>query len=157
LLRKSPKRRRAAKAVRPARRRAAPITIAHHSIGYIVTVIGEVLRSTSLDVLDVLIIMAVSSASVSHTRTTTSPKRRTAHGVSRNAVSRSLNVPLETVRRRVSLLLKKKIIQERADGLIVAPVTPLGALQNTAELLALNARTVRQMFLDLKAQGVRLD
>jgi hypothetical protein len=156
LLRKSPKRRRAAKAVRPARRRAAPITIAHHSIGYIVTVIGEVLRSTSLDVLDVLIIMAVSSASVSHTRST-SPKRRTAQGVSRNAVSRSLNVPLETVRRRVSLLLKKKIIQERADGLIVAPVTPLGALQNTAELLALNARTVRQMFLDLKAQGVRLD
>jgi len=142
--------------VRPARRRAAPISIAHHSIGYIVTVIGEVLRSTSLDVLDVLIIMAVSSASVSHTRST-SPKRRTAHGVSRNAVSRSLNVPLETVRRRVSLLLKKEIIQERADGLIVAPVTPLGALQNTAELLALNARTVRQMFLDLKAQGVRLD
>ena len=136
-------------------RRAAPITIAHHSIGYIVTVIGEVLRSTSLDVLDVLIIMAISNASV--TRGGASAKRVMTRGVSRNAVSRALNVPLETVRRRVGQLLKKKIIQERADGLVVAPVTPLGALQNTAELLALNARTVRQMFLDLKAQGVRLD
>jgi hypothetical protein len=136
-------------------RRAAPITIAHHSIGFIVTVIGEVLRSTSLDVLDVLIIMAISNASVP--RGGASAKRVMTRGVSRNAVSRALNVPLETVRRRVGQLLKKKIIQERADGLVVAPVTPLGALQNTAELLALNARTVRQMFLDLKAQGVRLD
>ena len=136
-------------------RRAAPITIAHHSIGYIVTVVGEVLRSTSFDVLDVLIIMAISNASVP--RGGASAKRVMTRGVSRNAVSRALNVPLETVRRRVGQLLKKKIIQERADGLVVAPVTPLGALQNTAELLALNARTVRQMFLDLKAQGVRLD
>src|SRR5450755_5025419 len=98
-------------------RRAAPITIAHHSIGYIVTVIGEVLRSTSLDVLDVLIIMAISNASVP--RGGASAKRVMTRGVSRNAVSRALNVPLETVRRRVGQLLKKKIIQERADGLVV--------------------------------------
>lgn len=161
---KPPKTRLNPKAARSVKKRAAPTTIARHSTSYIVTVIGEVLRSTSLDVLDVLITLAISSSSVPPQPL---PRRRRANGrpapvdpprgISRNAVSRSLNVPLETVRRRVSALLEKKVIQERRHGLVVPEVCPLGALDNTAELLALNAQTVRQLFLNLKAQGVRLD
>lgn len=159
--RKSAKSRQSLKAARSARRRIAPTLIARHSIAYIVTVIGGLLHSTSLDVLDVLITLAISSSSappspVRRANGAGSPAVRT-RGVSRNAVSRSLNVPLETVRRRVSTLLKKRIIQERSGGLVVPVVSPLGMLDNNAELLALNAQTVRQLFLDLKAQGVRLD
>jgi hypothetical protein len=127
----------------PARRKAASARIAHPSIIYIVTFIAEILRTTSLDVLDVLLTLAISRASLAPT----------AGGISRNQLSRVLNVPLETVRRRVAVLLDKKIVRERASGLVVR--RPLGALANHDALLARNAQALRQLVLDLKAEGVR--
>ena len=91
--------------------------------------IGEVLRTTSLDVLDVLITLTISSANF-----------EAASGTSRSAVSRALDVPLETVRRRVAALIARRIIQERSDGLFVPEFSPLGAPENHARLLALNAQ-----------------
>jgi len=123
--------------------------IAWHSTAYIVTVMGAVLRSTPLDALDLLITLAISAKN--------GDGAQMPRGVSRNAVSRTLNVPLETVRRRVALLLKKRVIAERTGGLVVPADAPLGRLPNNAELLAFNAQTVRQLFADLKAKGVRLD
>lgn len=114
----------------------------HPSISYIVAFIAEVLRTTSLDVLDVLLTLAIARATPS------------AGGISRNQLSRALNVPLETVRRRVAVLLDKKIIREGAGGLVVPAHRPLGALANHATLLAHNARVLRLLFVDLKAQGV---
>jgi hypothetical protein len=122
-------------------------------------VISAVLRTTSLDVLDLLITLAVSTANApvpGNPRAAGGAVPRS-RGIRRNAISRMLNVPLETVRRRVSILLKKKIIYERDGGLIVPDGAPLGMLNNTSELLAFNAQTVRQLFVNLKAQGVRLD
>jgi hypothetical protein len=130
----------------PAKRKAASARIAHPSITYIVTFIAEILRSTSLDVLDVLITLAISRASMG----------RKAGGISRNQLSRVLNVPLETVRRRVASLLAKRVIHERASGLVVPERRPLGALANHNELLACNAQALRQLVLDVKAQGVKL-
>jgi predicted DNA-binding transcriptional regulator len=41
-------------------------------------------------------------------------------GISRSAVSRLLNIPLETVRRRVAALVRNGIVTENVDGLICA-------------------------------------
>lgn len=103
------------------------------------------LRTTPLDVLDVLITLTISSSNADFPQ-----------GISRNQVSRTLNVPLETVRRRVGALLKKRVIRERTGGLFVPQLCPLGALDNHTELAQLNAQTVRRMFLALRATGVRL-
>lgn len=96
--------------------------------------------------LDVLITLAVSRASLAERQS----------GISRNQLSRALNVPLETVRRRVAVLLEKRVIRERANGLVVPERQPLGALDNHAALLAHNAQALRRLFRDLKAEGVRL-
>jgi len=130
----------------PAKNKAASARIAHPSITYIVTFIAEILRTTSLDVLDVLITLAISRASL----------MSNAGGISRNQLSRALNVPLETVRRRVAILLDKKIIRERESGLVVPERRPLGALANHDELIACNAQALRRLVLDVKAQGVKL-
>lgn len=130
----------------PARHRAASARIAHSSIAYIVTFIAEILRTTSLDVLDVLLTLAISRASLASD----------AGGISRNQLSRTLNVPLETVRRRVAVLLGKKIIRERESGLVVPERRPLGALANHGELIARNAQALRQLVLDLKAEDTGL-
>ncbi|MEJ0040964.1 MAG: hypothetical protein WDM81_01465 [Rhizomicrobium sp.] len=77
-------------------------------------------------------------------------------GVSRNAVSRAINVPLETVRRRVASLIGKKILMERPDGLVFSPDNPIG-LGNNADLSQLNLGLLRQLFRGLKAHGIDLD
>jgi hypothetical protein len=112
--------------------------------------VAEVLRTTSLDVLDVLIILAISRASLA---SDAHPPER---GISRNQLSRALAVPLETVRRRVAVLLEKRVIRERANGLVVPERHPFGALDNHAALLAHNAQALRRLFRDLRAEGVRL-
>lgn len=125
-------------------RNATPTGIARHSISYIVTFISEILRTTSLDVLDVLITLTISSANDAAGR-----------GTSRTAVSRVLAVPLETVRRRVGALIEDRVIEEGQGGLFVPAISPLGALDNHAELVGFNARMVRRLLRDLKAVGVR--
>lgn len=96
--------------------------------------------------------MTVSRASAH----TTVKAREPQPGISRNAVSRALNVPLETVRRRVAVLLKKRVIREHSGGLAVPDAWPLGALDNHAELLACNAQELRRLLVALKRQGIRL-
>ena len=134
----------------PAKRKADSAKIAQHSISYIVTFVTEVLHTSSLDVLDLLITLAISRASLA------SNGAGIAGGISRSQVSRALNVPLETVRRRVAILLAKRIIRERADGLVVPLHRPLGALDSHGELIARNAQALGRLFVDLKAQGIKL-
>ena len=128
----------------PAKRRAASAKITQHSISYIVTFIAEILHATSLDVLDVLITLAISRAT------------QKGNGISRNQLSRALNVPLETVRRRVAILLATGIIREREGGLVVPDRRPLGALANHGELIARNAQALGELFGALKAHGIQL-
>jgi hypothetical protein len=118
------------------------------TISYMVTVIGEVLRSQPGDFMDVLIVAAVLDAN--------NAGGETKRGVSRNAISRTLNVPLETVRRRVNSLIEKRALAEQQDGLISAYGDDL-SLRNNAALNELNLQQLRELFLGLKAHGIKLD
>jgi hypothetical protein len=128
-------------------------TAAHLSMSYIVGVLCEVLHAGDLDILDVLITMAVACAN-------TGPAGRPAsdgdgrRGISRNAVSRAINVPLETVRRRVGGLLTRNILEERPGGLVVVAATGLAGDPKIANM---NAQLLRQLYRSLRAQGIKLD
>jgi hypothetical protein len=143
-------------------------TIARLSVAYVIGIVSEALRTTSLDPLDVLIAMTVANSNVLHLTRPSETSRRHAHadrpapdgikrGISRNAISRTLNVPLETVRRRVGVLLTKGVLHERADGLFMLDANPLGGLDSNARFLALNAQLVRQLYRNLRAHDVKLD
>jgi hypothetical protein len=128
---------------------------AHLSMSYIVGVLCEVLHAGDQDILDVLITMAVACAN-------TGPAGRSngvsegdgRRGISRNAVSRAINVPLETVRRRTGALLARGVLEERPGGLVV--VAPTG-LAGDPKIANMNAQLLRQLYRSLKGQGIKLD
>lgn len=131
------------------------------SIAYIVAIAGEVLHTFPLDFLDLLLVFTIAGANVARPEGAT--KRKGAAGplperlgISRNAVSRALNVPLETVRRRIGVLLEKKVLEEQFDGLVFASENPLG-IGNNAKLQTANVELLRQLFRGLKAAGIKLD
>jgi len=124
------------------------------SITYVMGVVTEVLRNSPLDFLDLLIVTAVSDAN--HKPLPGTEARGELRGISRNAVSRRLNVPLETVRRRVAGLIKQNVLREQPDGLVFSSANDV-RLGSNAELDAANYKMLRQLFRELKAQGVPLD
>jgi hypothetical protein len=131
------------------------------SIAYIVAIAGEVLHTFPLDFLDLLLVFTIASAN--GLRPEGAARRKGAVGplperlgISRNAVSRALNVPLETVRRRIGVLLEKKVLKEQFDGLVFANENPLGIGNNT-KLQTANVELLRQLFRGLKAAGIKLD
>lgn len=134
------------------------------AISYMMAVAGEYLRRYPLDFLDLLLITTISSVNNAappadpprrgRKRTDTPALART--GISRNAVSRLLNVPLETVRRRVGGLIEKEVLVEQADGLVFSPDNPLGIGNNT-DIALFNLGLLRQLFRGIKAAGIDLD
>ncbi len=136
------------------------------STAYVVAIAGEVLRSFPLDFLDLLLVYTIASGNVPRPpalpQTPARRRRRVAAplpervGISRNAVSRALNVPLETVRRRVAVLVHKKVLNEQADGLIFAADNPLGLGRNP-RVAEVNLGLLRQLFHGLKANGIKLE
>jgi hypothetical protein len=115
------------------------------SLSYMVAIIGEVLRTRPVDFMDVLIVTAIFTANGDAKR-----------GVSRNAVHRMLNIPLETVRRRINALIKRKALVEQEDGLVFAYGNDLG-LGNNAALDELNIQQLRLLFRALNENGIELD
>jgi hypothetical protein len=132
----------------------------HLSIAYLMAIAGHVLRSFPIDLLDLLLVTTIANfnsappAEPVKKRAGTAPSQKT--GISRNAVSRALNVPLETVRRRVAALIVKDVLREQDDGLVFSPDNPIG-LGNNAELNSFNLEMLRQLFRGLKANGIKLD
>lgn len=133
------------------------------SIAYMMAIAGKVLRSFPLDLLDLVLVTAIANANAARPAEAVPKKRATAAasepgraGISRNAVSRDLDIPLETVRRRVAGLIAKEILREQPDGLVFAPDNPIG-LGNNTELNAFNLEALRQLFRGLKANGIKLD
>lgn len=116
------------------------------SISYMIAVMGEVLRNRLGDPVDVLIVAAIIDAN--------NAGGETKRAVSRNAISRTLNVPLETVRRRANRLIEKRALTEQQNGLVFANGDDLG-LRNTLD--ELNLQQLRQLFLGLKAHGIKFD
>lgn len=132
---------------------------ANLSIGYVVAMAGEMLHAFPIDFLDLLLVFAVASANAAPPPQDQPPRKGAAaqrSGISRNAVSRALNLPLETVRRRIGNLIAKKVFVEQADGLVFAPDNPLG-LGSNAHLASVNLEHLRQLFRGLKAIGLKLD
>ena len=117
-------------------------------------IVTEVLRSSPLDFLDLLIVTAVSDAN--HRPPPGGETCAGLRGISRNAVSRRLNVPLETVRRRVAGLVARKVLVEQQDGLVFSSANEVG-LGGNAELDALNLKMLRHLYRELRQQGVPLD
>jgi hypothetical protein len=128
------------------------------SVAYIVAIAGEVLRNIPIDMLDLLLVTTVANFNA------TPPDERPARrgmapsdipGISRNALSRAVSVPLETVRRRVAGLIERKVLAEQADGLVFAADNPLG-LGNNAAFDAFNIEMLRRLLQGLKANGIDL-
>ena len=128
--------------------------IGRMSIAYVMALVTEVLRNSPLDFLDLLIVTSVAEAN--HKPLPGSDAANGLRGISRNAVSRRLNVPLETVRRRVANLIKQHVLVEQPDGLVFSSANQAG-LGGNAELDALNYKMLKQLFRELKAKGVSLD
>ncbi|HEY4941519.1 MAG TPA: hypothetical protein VII56_08825 [Rhizomicrobium sp.] len=135
------------------------------SIAYMMAIAGKVLRSFPLDLLDLALVTTIANANAARPAEPAPKKRVPAKaaasepgrtGISRNAVSRDINVPLETVRRRVAGLIEKEILREQPDGLVFTPDNPIG-LGNNTELNAFNLEALRQLFRGLKANGIKLD
>ena len=132
------------------------------SIAYMTAIASELSRTFPLDFLDLLLVGTIANFNAS--AAPVKPKRRgrpskappLTAGISRNAVSRALNVPLETVRRRVAVLIQKKVLREQADGLVFQPENPL-ALGSNTQFQAFNMEMLRQLFRGLKANGIKLD
>lgn len=124
------------------------------SIAYVMTLVTEVLRSSPLDFLDLLIVTAISDAN--HRPPPDGEPGGSLRGISRNAVSRRLNVPLETVRRRVGGLVAKKVLVEQPDGLVFSAQNQVG-LGGNPDLDAMNYQMLRQLFRELKKNGVPLE
>ena len=128
------------------------------SIGYAVAMAGEMLNAFPLDFLDLLLVFTIARANAAPPPESKARRAATVltPGISRNAVSRALNLPLETVRRRIGNLLAKKILIEQTDGLVLSPDNPLG-LGGNAHMAAINLEHLRQLFRGLKAIGLKLD
>ena len=75
-------------------------------------------------------------------------------GISRAALSRFLNLPLETIRRRVDRLKNLQILLEGSGGLIVSESNRF-KFGNNHELQTINVLLVKKLLRDLRRVGVR--
>jgi hypothetical protein len=139
--------------------------ISRHTLAYILYSISELFRHYDFDPLDLLVIHAVLNANVMPVMKSPSLDDRFGslealepneikQGISRAALSRFLNLPLETVRRRVDRLKKQKILLEISGGLIVSDSNKF-KFGNNHELQNINVVLVKNLLRDLRRVGVR--
>lgn len=131
------------------------------SVAYVMALTGQYLRRFPFDALDMLLITAVANfnlmaegGALAQGRIGEADPPRV--GISRNALSRQLDVPLETVRRRVAALIEKKVLAEQHDGLVFAPDNMVG-MDNNADIAAYNLDLLRGLYRSLRGLGVELD
>jgi len=117
-----------------------------------------------LDPIDYIIAIAVGAANVSHIDNDTALSRQYAglvepdgmrRGISRAAVSRATNLPLETVRRRINNLIETGVLKEREDGIILS-ATNSHRVGVRRDLMHRHAQLVDRMVRDIRARGVNL-
>ncbi len=141
-------------------------TISRHSLAYLLCAISELFRHYDFDPLDLLIIHAVLNANVLNVMKNPKLDRQFGSvenvepdeiklGVSRAALSRFLNLPIETVRRRADRLKKRGILRETRKGLIVTEENQF-KFGNNHELQKTNILLVRKFLRDLVDAGVDL-
>lgn len=138
--------------------------VSRHSLAYVLCSISELFRHYDFDPLDLLIIHAVLNANVINVMKDVELDKKYAsinavepdnikQGVSRAALSRFLNLPIETIRRRVDRLKKRAILSEVEDGLIVTEKNSF-KFGNNHQLQTTNAVLVRKLLRDLRRAGI---
>lgn len=139
-------------------------TISRHTLAYVLCSISELFRHYDFDPLDLLIIHAILNTNVVKVMKYAELDRKFSsvhavepdeikQGISRAALSRFLNLPIETIRRRVDRLKKKDILSENKDGLIVTERNRF-RFGNNHELQNTNVALVRKLLRDLKRAGI---
>jgi hypothetical protein len=141
-------------------------TVSRHTLAYMLCSISEMFRQyKDFDPLDLLIIHNVLNANVINVMSDEALDKRFAsihavepdeikQGMSRAALSRFLNLPLETIRRRVTGLKKKGILDEEKSGLIVSQKN-LFKFGNNHHLQNINIVLVRKLLRDLRRAGIK--
>jgi len=140
-------------------------TISRHSLAYMLCSISELFRHyNEFDPLDLLIVHAIMNANVINVMKIPELDQRFSsihavepdeikQGVSRAALSRFLNLPIETIRRRVERLKKRKILSEGSGGLIVAEKNAF-KFGNNHKLQTTNIVLMRKLLRDLRRAGI---
>ena len=122
------------------------------------------IRTPGLDPLDYIIAIAVGSANVSHIENDLALSRKYAgliepdymrRGISRSGVARAVNIPVETVRRRINHLIEIGILIERKDGIVLS-ATNSQKIGARLDMMHTHAQLMDRMARDLKARGVTL-
>jgi hypothetical protein len=141
-------------------------TVSRHTLAYMLCSISEMFRHyRDFDPLDLLIIHNVMNANVINIMNDEALDKRFGsihtvepdaikQGMSRAALSRFLNLPLETIRRRVTRLKKKGILAEEKSGLIVSEKN-LFKFGNNHHLQNINIVLVRKLLRDLQRAGIK--
>ena len=138
--------------------------VSRHTLAYILCSISELFRHYNFDPLDLLIVHSILNANVIKIMRDAELDGRYAsisaiepdkikQGVSRAALARFLNLPVETVRRRADRLKQKGILSELQDGLIVSETNGMG-FGNNHELQRTNILLVKKLLRDLRRAGV---
>jgi hypothetical protein len=141
--------------------------ISRAAIRFLLNLMGDAAQmpeELKLDPIDYIIAIAVGSANVSHIDNDPALSRQFAgliepdamrRGISRAAVSRATNLPLETVRRRINHLIEIGVLKEQEDGIILSSTNPhrVGVRR---DLMHRHAQLVDRMVRDIRARGVNL-
>lgn len=141
-------------------------TVSRHSLAYMLCAASEMFRHYDFDHLDLLIIHAILNANVLKVMKNPELDRRFGsveavepdeikQGVSRAALSRFFDLPIETVRRRADRLKKEGILRETDQGLIVTEANQF-KFGNNHELQRTNMILVRKFLRDLREAGIEL-
>ena len=135
--------------------------VSRHTLAYVLCSISELFRHYDFDPLDLLIVHAVLNVNVMkddaldkrfasiHATEPDAVKQ----GVSRATLSRFLNLPIETIRRRANQLKKREILAERDDGLFVSETNQF-KFGNNHHLQRMNIIFVRKLLRDLARTGI---
>ena len=139
-------------------------SISRHSLAYMLCAMSEMLRYYDFDPIDLLIIHAVLNANVIPVMKDPELDRRFGsvetvepdtikQGVSRAALARFLAMPIETVRRRANGLIKKGVLRDTNEGLIVTEAN-LFKFGNNHVLQNTNVLLVRKFLRDMMEAGI---
>jgi hypothetical protein len=141
-------------------------TVSRHSLAYMLCAASEMFRHYDFDHLDLLLIHAILNANVIGVMRNPELDRQFGsvsavepdeikRGVSRAALSRFFDLPIETVRRRADRLKKEGILRETDQGLIVTEANQF-KFGNNHELQKINMLLVRKFLRDLMEAGIEL-
>jgi hypothetical protein len=138
-------------------------TVSRHSLAYMLCAASEMFRHYDFDHLDLLLIHAILNANVINVMKNPELDRQFGsvepdeikRGVSRAALSRFFDLPIETVRRRADRLKKQGILRETDQRLIVTEANQF-KFGNNHELQKTNMLLVRKFLRDLTEAGIEL-